>query len=171
MHGRTTSFRGFRRCNIGPLGSLAPQCWIQQAAPHCVPGPGWRGHPPGIGHGGSERVVRAAGPATQRNPAPPFFRRKDKGQPISLLHYFANRLNSAVGCGTIWTASGVLPILQGSRFFSTEKRRGGRRRRLSSTAASATRSEPPTPDTRKKIFQTLPQKLHMVVGHYLIIQV
>ena len=118
---------------------------------------------------GSEQVVRAAGPATQRNPAPPFFRRKDKGQPISLLHYFANRLNSAVGCGTIWTASGVLPILQGSRFFSTEKRRG-RRCGPSCPAASATRPEPPR-TTPEKIFQNPPQKLHMVVGHYLIIQV
>ena len=40
---------------------------------------GLGGYPPGIELGGSERVVRAAGPATQRNPAPPFFRRKDKG--------------------------------------------------------------------------------------------
>ena len=109
---------------------------------------GLGGYPPGIELGGSERVVRAAGPATQRNPAPPFFRRKDKGQPISLLHYFANRLNSAVGCGTIWTASGVLPILQGSRFFSTEKRRG-RRCGPSCSAASATRPEPPRPTPEK----------------------
>ena len=29
--------------------------------------------------GGSERVVRAAGQAAKKNPAPPFFRRKDKG--------------------------------------------------------------------------------------------
>lgn len=153
MHGRTTSFRGFRRCNIGPLGSLAPQCWIQQAAPHCVPGPGWRGHPPGIGHGGSERVVRAAGPATQRNPAPPFFRRKDKGQPISLLHYFANRLNSAVGCGTIWTASGVLPILQGSRFFSTEKRRGEEGAGFRALLQAPPVPSPPRPTPAKKFFK------------------
>ena len=31
----------------------------------------------GIEQGGSERVARAAGPATKRNPAPPFLRRKD----------------------------------------------------------------------------------------------
>ena len=40
---------------------------------------GLGGYPPGIELGGSERVVRAAGQAAKRNPAPPFFRRKDKG--------------------------------------------------------------------------------------------
>lgn len=64
----------------GPhLAAPASQRWIQQAALRCVPGPGWMSHPPGIELGGSERVVRAAGQAAKRNPAPPFFRRKDKG--------------------------------------------------------------------------------------------
>lgn len=170
MHGRTTSFRGFRRCNIGPLGSLAPQCWIQQAAPHCVPGPGWRGHPPGIGHGGSERVVRAAGPATQRNPAPPSSVEKTKAT-NQLVPSFRKQIELG---GWMWydmdSIRGPAYLARLPILFYGEKE-GGRRRRLSSTAASATRSEPPTPDTRKKIFQTLPQKLHMVVGHYLIIQV
>jgi len=32
-----------------------------------------------IEHSGSERVVRAAGPETKRNPASPFLCKKDKG--------------------------------------------------------------------------------------------
>lgn len=38
-------------------------------------------HPPGIGHGGSGRAVRAAGLATERNPALLFSVEKTNGQP------------------------------------------------------------------------------------------
>ena len=132
--------------------------------------PGQTVPPPGIEHGGSERVVRAAGPATQRNPAPPFFRRKDKGQPISLLHYFRKQIELG---GWMWydmdsirdpAYLARLPIL----FYGEKEGEGG-------VGLHAQLQAPPVPSPLarhpKKIFQTLPQKLHMVVGHYLIIQV
>lgn len=50
---------------------------VQRAHPS---GPG-KLHPPGIGQGGSERVVHAAGPIGRRNPPPTFLRRKDKREP------------------------------------------------------------------------------------------
>lgn len=42
-----------------------------------VSGPSGESQTGGIEQGGSGRVTRAAGPATKRNPAPPFLRRKD----------------------------------------------------------------------------------------------
>lgn len=35
-------------------------------------------YPPGIEHGGQERVVRAAGPDNKTKSSPPFLRRKDR---------------------------------------------------------------------------------------------
>ena len=115
-------------------------------------------HPPGIERGGSGRVVRAAGQATKRNPSLPSS--VEKTVDSFALEIFCL---TQIAYGPVFWYNDVILI------FSTEKRAGERLLALW-LAARALYPEPlgPTPE---KNFQNLPQKLHMVVGHYLRIQV
>ena len=102
---------------------------------------------------GSEQVVRAAGPATQRNPAPPFFRRKDKGQPISLLHYFRKHIELG---GWMWydmdSIRGPAYLARLPILFYGEKE--GKEVWAFMSCCKHHPSRAPSHDTRKKFFKT-----------------
>lgn len=74
-------------CILGLLGTQSEPTWplqllsVEYNKQLCVACQGWAGGSirRASCQGGSGRVVHAAGQTAKRNPAPPFFRRKDKG--------------------------------------------------------------------------------------------